>query len=239
MTVNDVIRARCQQSNALSTWTKQLAPAIHPCCRRHDFAVCAVDLALEHHRSIVLLTEAGELGSAAALLRPLLEAAASASWLVYAATDNQILALPTDPHAQAAAEDLPMLKELASDLLPYFEAMSTLIQGLAKKGNGAARWLHKYTHGGTPQLARRDRVNGWLEGDVIAGLIRADMFAMAAAASLTALYEDAAFSAHVFGSRDALSAEFSLKSSTPMPQPPPHQMPTPDKGCCGTPLLVE
>src|SRR5512139_2777593 len=178
MGVHDVIAARCQQARALWMQTEQLAPAIRPCCRRHDFAVCAVDLALEHHRSIVVLTEAGELGSAAALQRPLLEAAASASWLVYAATDDQIMALPTDPNVQAAKENLPMLAALADDLLPYFEAMSILIQGLAKKGNGTARWLHKYTHGGTPQLVRRGGVNGWMEGDVILGLIRADMFAM-------------------------------------------------------------
>lgn len=151
MAVNDVITARCQQSRALWAKTEDLAPAIRPCCRRHDFAVCAADLALEHQRAIVRLVEAGELGSAAALQRPLLEASASASWLVYAASDETIMALPTDPNVQSAREDLPMLGELAGDLLPYFPAMTTLIQGLAKKGNGAARWLHKYTHGGTPQ----------------------------------------------------------------------------------------
>ena len=184
MTVNDVIQDRCQQSKALSTQTMQLAPAIHACCRRHDLAVCAVDLALEHHRSIAMLIEAGELGSAAALMRPLLEAAASASWLVYAATDDRIMTLPTDPKVVSAPQDIPTLSKMADALLPYFPAMSTLIEGLASAGPGSARWLHKYTHGGTPQLARRDRANGWLEGDVILGLIRADMFAMAAAASM-------------------------------------------------------
>lgn len=238
MAVNDVVAARCQQSRASWSQIERLAPAIRPCCRRHDFAVCSVDLALEHQRAIVRLTEAGELGSAAALQRPLLEAAASASWLVYAATDETILALPTDPNDQAAKEDLPMLGQLADDLFPYFPDMAILTKGLAKKGDGAARWLHKYTHGGTPQLTRRDHVNGWSEGDVIANLIRADMFAIAAVAALTVLYEDGPFKAHVFTARDTLAAEMNAKFRTAIPSGLPHQLPTPDKSCCGSPLFT-
>lgn len=238
MAVNDVIAARCQQSRDFRTKLEQLRPAIQPCCRRHDFAVCSVDLALEHQRAIVRLVEAGELGSAAALQRPLLEAAASASWLVYAASDETILGLPTDPTVQSAKEDLPMLGKLADDLLPYFPAMATLIQGLAKKGNGAALWLHKYTHGGTPQLARRDLVNGWTERDVIAGLIRSEMFAVAAVSVLTVLYDTAPFKAHVFAARNALAVEMNVKFHTAIPGDLPHQLPTPDKACCGSPLFM-
>lgn len=238
MTVNEVIEARCRQSRELARLTERLAPTIKPCCRRHDFAVCAVDLALEHHRAIVRLMDVGEIGAAAALFRPLIEAAAAAFWLVYAAADGDVLALPTDPKNEAASEDVPMLGEMATALLPYFPAMATLINGLARKGDGAARWLHKYTHGGTPQLARRDRTRGWTEADVILGLIRADLFAMTAASVLTVIHGDDAFRAHVFGTRDELSKELSATFEIAVPDDQPHHHPAPNKSCCGEPLFA-
>lgn len=237
MIVSDGIKARCQQSRVLAAATTRLAPVIRQCCRRHDFAICAVELALEHQRSHVQLVEAGELGSAAALFRPLLEAAASASWLIYAATDEQILALPTDPNVLSSPHDIPMLGDMATALLPYFPDMSIMIEGLARKGTGAARWLHKFTHGGTPQLARRDRLNGWLEGEVIAGLIRSEMFAIAALSNVTVLYADPVFRSHVFTARDHLAAEMNEKLGSSIPLDRPHELPIPDKACCGSPLF--
>ena len=108
-------------------------PAVTPCCRRHDFAACAIDLALEHHRAIVMLVEAGELGTAVALIRPLLEASASAFWLVYAASDEKIMALPTEPAVETSDHDIPMLGEMATALTPYFPAIVGLTEGLSKK----------------------------------------------------------------------------------------------------------
>lgn len=174
---NEVIQDRCRQSRTLASQIEQLMPTVSPCCRRHDFAACAVDLALGHHRAIVMLVEVGELGTAAALIRPLLEASASAFWLVYAASGEEVMALPTEPAVETSDHDIPMLSEMATALTPYFPEIVTLTGALSKKGSRTARWLHKYTHGGTPQLARRDRANGWLEAEVILALLRADMFA--------------------------------------------------------------
>jgi hypothetical protein len=238
MIVSDGIKARCQQSRVLAAATTQLAPVIRPCCRRHDFATCAVELALEHQRSHVQLVEAGELGSAAALFRPLLEAAASASWLIYAATDEEILTLPTDPNVLSSPHDIPMLGDMATALLPYFPDMSIMIAGLARKGAGAARWLHKFTHGGTPQLARRERMSGWLELEVIAGLIRSDMFAIAALSNVTVRCPDPAFRSHVFMTRDRLAAEMNETIGSSIPLDRPHELPVPDKACCGSPLFM-
>lgn len=236
--VNEVVEDRCRQSRTLAGQIERLMPAVTPCCRRHDFAACAIDLALEHHRAIVMLVEAGELGTAAALIRPLLEASASAFWLVYAASDEQITALPTEPAVETSEHDIPMLGEMATALTPYFPAIVGLTDGLSKKGSRTARWLHKYTHGGTPQLARRDRANGWLEAEVILALLRADLFVVLGASVQTVLSANEDLRRYVFGQRDALGAEVASKFGTTVPGGQPQAHPTPDKGCCGVPLLA-
>lgn len=236
--VNEVVEDRCRQSRALAGQIEQLMPAITPCCRRHDFAACAIDLALEHHRAIVTLVEVGELGTAAALIRPLLEASASAFWLVYAASDEKIAALPTEPTVETSNHDIPMLGEMATALTPFFPAIVGLTDGLSKKGSRTARWLHKYTHGGTPQLARRDRANGWLEAEVILALLRADLFAVLGASVQTVLSANDDLRRYVFGQRDALGAEVASKFGAAVPGGQPQAHPAPDKSCCGAPLFA-
>lgn len=235
---NQVIQDRCRQSKMLASQIELLMPPLNPCCRRHDFAACAVDLALEHHRAIVMLVEAGELGTAAALIRPLLEASASAFWLVYAASDEEVVALPTEPEVDTSDHDIPMLSEMAKALTPYFPTIAGLTEGLSKKGSRTARWLHKYTHGGTPQLARRDRANGWLEAEVILALLRADLFAVLGASVRTVLSPNDDLCRYVFGQRDALGDEVARKFGAEIPEGQPHAHPAPDRGCCGASLFA-
>lgn len=185
-----------------------------------------------------MLVAAGEFGTAAALIRPLLEASASAFWLVYAASDEQIAALPTEPSVETSEHDIPMLREMAKELTPYFPAIVGLTDGLSTKGSRTARWLHKYTHGGTPQLARRDRVSGWLEGEVILGLLRADLFVVLGASVMTVLSPDDALRRYVFGQRDALAAEVANKFGAIVPGAQPQAHPVSNRSCCGTPLFA-
>lgn len=235
---NQVVEDRCRQSRTLAAQIEQLMPTVSPCCRRHDFAACAIDLALEHHLAIAMLVEAGKFGTAAALIRPLLEASASAFWLVYAASDEEVMALPTEPAAETSDHDIPMLSEMATALTPYFPAIVTLTEALSKKGSRTARWLHKYTHGGTPQLARRDPANGWLESEVVLALLRADMFAVLGASVQTVLSSKDDLSRYVFGQRDALGAELASKFGAATPEGQPQTHPASDRGCCGTPLFA-
>lgn len=236
--INAVVQSRCRQSGMLAVEIEQLMLPVTPCCRRHDFAACAIDLALEHHRAIVVLVEAGMLGTAAALIRPLLEASASSFWLVYAASDAEIMALPTEPVVETSDNDIPMLGEMLTALTPYFPAIVGLTDGLSKKGSRTARWLHKYTHGGTPQLARRDRASGWLESEMILALLRSDLFAVLGASVQTVLSADDNLRRYVFGQRDALGAELVNKFGAVVPDGQPQAHPEPDKGHCGPPLFA-
>ena len=147
------------------------------------------------------------------------------------------MALPTEPAVETSDHDIPMLGEMATALTPYFPAIVGLTDGLSRKGSQTARWLHKYTHGGTPQLARRDRTNGWLEAEVILALLRADLFAVLGASVRTVLSESEDLRSYVFGQRDALGAEVSNKFGAAVPEGQPQAHPMPDKGCCGAPLF--
>jgi hypothetical protein len=235
----NAVEDRCRQSRTLAAQIEQLMPVVTPCCRRHDLAACAMDLALEHHRAIVMLVEAGALGTAAALIRPLLEASTSAFWLVYAASDEEIAALPTEPTVETSDKDIPMLGSMVISLKPYFPAIAGLSDALSPRGTRTARWLHKFTHGGTPQLARRDRASGWLESDVVLALLRADLFAVLGASVQTVLTANDDLRRFVFAQRDILGAEFASKFGTAIPSGLPQAHPKPVKGCCDEPLFAE
>ncbi|MGH8213593.1 MAG: DUF6988 family protein [Rhodanobacteraceae bacterium] len=193
---------------------------------------------MEHHRAITTLVEAGHLGSAAALIRPLLETAASVFWLVYSATDNEILAFRTAHADETSKEDIPTLGAMATALKDHFQAISTLTDGLARKGNRTAIWLHKYTHGGTPQLVRRDRVNGWLEGEVVLALLRADVFVVLGASVRTVLSEERNFHQYIFEQRDVLASELMYRFGVAVPSGQSRVHPAPDKQCCGPALFA-
>jgi hypothetical protein len=127
---------------------------------------------------------------------------------------------------------------MAKELTPYFPAIVGLTDGLSKKGIGTARWLHKYTHGGTPQLARQDRVSGWLEGEVILGLLRADLFVVLGASVMTVLFTNDELRRYPFGQRDALGAEAASTFGATVPGAQPQAHPAPNKSCSGTSLFA-
>lgn len=150
---------------------------------------------------------------------------------MYVASCNEICGLPTTT-VENASTDIPMLSEMARLLVPIFPDIQTLVDDL-KKG-GRARWLHKYTHGGTPQLVRRGP--GWTEGEVMLTLIRADLFAVLGAALETAISPNPALSTYSFGRRDELAEEVSrLFGLPPIPQQP-HGLPAALADGCGPPF---
>ena len=228
-----VIRERILKSREQNDRIKALLPGGGAPSLRANFARCAIDLAIEHHSGLIRVAEAGEYGTAAALLRPLLESSTSAFWFMYVATCAEIRALPRTA-VEDASTDIPMLGEMARLLVPIFPAVQTLVNEL-KKG-GRAKWLHKYTHGGTPQLIRRSP--GWTEGEVMLTLIRGDMFAVLGACLETVIASNPALSTYGFGRRDELAEEITSLFGVPQIAQQPHCLPVALTEGCGPPFDI-
>lgn len=226
-----VIQERASRSRKQNDRIKSLLPGGVAPSLRANFARCAVDLAMEHHSGLIRVVEAGEYGTAAALLRPLLESSTAAFWCMYVATCEEIRALPTNA-VENAGEDIPMLRDMARSLVPIFPAVQTFVDEL--KRGGRAKWLHKYTHGGTPQLVRR--YPGWTEGEMMFTLLRADLFAVLGACLETAIAPNPTLSDYGFGRRDQLAEEMTTLFSIPPVAPQPHGLPPALTDGCGPPF---
>lgn len=214
----NIILDRCAESRQQNERFRSLLPEVASTSLRVDFARCAIDLALEHHSALIRLVEASEYGAAAALLRPILEASTIGFWFVYVASCEEIQGLQLDG-ADNPIDDVPMLGAMAAQLATTFPLIQGLVDGL-KKG-GAAKWLHKYAHGGTPQLNRRIGP-GWTEGDVMLMLIRADLFSVLAGCLETVLASNPPLSSYGFTRRDQLGGELHREFGAPeVPQQPP------------------
>jgi hypothetical protein len=212
---------RCQQSRAHNDRMRSLIPKGVAPSLRTNFARCAIDLAMEHHSALIRVTEAGEYGTAGALLRPVLEASTAGYWFVYAATCREIQALPTTSVDNPEA-DIPILGDMLKPLVSIFPDIQKLSDGF--KRGGQAKWLHKYTHGGAPQLTRRVN-DGWTEDEVILTLIRSDMFSVLAACLETVIAPSAPLTEYGFNYRDELAFELQTKWVVdPIPWRP-HRLP--------------
>lgn len=203
---SDILFQRLADSGRLNTELRQRVSQMTPCCLRHQFSLSAVDLALEHHQAIGRLFRKGLHGSAAALVRSLAEATTAAYWFNYIASDDEVAKLPTDPMAEAEQIDVPKLLAVSQKLVTLFPPMSGIRDALQSRGPESLRWLHKYTHGGTPQLLRRPFALGWTEFEVHHKLLLADLLAGGAAQSTIVFRPDPALDAAVVGIRHALDA---------------------------------
>lgn len=211
-----VIHERCTESREQNDRLRAFLLPTPSVSLRMDFARCAIDLALEHHSAFIRLVEAGEYGSAGALLRPILEASTIGFWFVYVAPLEMVERLSQDKQDNPV-EDVPMLGDMAKALVSTFPPIQGLVDGL--KRGGPMKWLHKYAHGGTPQLNRRIG-SGWEEGEVVLSLIRADLFCVLAGCLETVLAPNPQLFAYGFHRRDELAEEFCVKFNAP---PIPHQ----------------
>jgi len=228
-----VIRERIMRCREQNDRIKHLLPRGVAPSLRADFARCAVDLAIEHHSGLIGVAAAGEYGTAAALLKPLLESSTAAFWFMYAATCTEIRGLPTTA-VENASSDIPMLGDMARLLVPIFPPVQVIVDELRK--GGRAKWLHKYTHGGTPQLIRRGP--GWTEAEVMLTLVRGDLFSILGACLETVIAPNPALSAYGFGRRDELGKEMSALFGVPEIAPQPHSLPSAQLDGCGPPFNV-
>lgn len=217
----NLILARCADSRRQNQQLRSLLPAVASVTLRAEFARCAIDLAVEHHSALIRVVEAGEYGAAAALLRPTLEASTIGFWFAYVASREEIDRLQAN-QGENPVEDVPMLRDMARQLIPSFPALQAIVDGF--KTGGAAKWLHKYAHGGTPQLNRRTD-SGWTEEEVMLMLVRADLFGVLAGCLETVLSPNPELSVYSFTRRDELGAEFQCRFGGAGVPPQPHELP--------------
>lgn len=228
------IRMRCAESLQQNETLRRLLPGAGPDTLRADFARCAIDLALEHHSAVIGLVLHEHYGSAAALLRPLLESAASAHWLIYVADCDCISDLERTARGESN-RDIPDLDRMLKALLKTFPAAGNLWRSLQSKGPGT--WLHKFTHGGVLQLQKRGVLDGWTEQEAQMHLLCADQFAVLAATVGTVIHEAPDLAGYVFPRRDALVEELVGMGLAASIEPQPNHLPEPLSDRCGRPAL--
>lgn len=111
---------------------------------RSRLSLALLQLAQEHHSSIVLLLEHRQYGSAFALLRPLYEAFVRGVWLARIASENEVIRYQRDDQFS-----LRGLAEKVSEL-PAFGGTS-----FAATAKSALNAMHSYTHNGYLASVRR------------------------------------------------------------------------------------
>ena len=199
----DMVLQRCAVSRQRNERMRSLTLSSAASSLRTNFARCSIDLALEHHSAFTRVVAAGEYGTAGALLRPLLEASTTGYWFVYAASCDEIRKLHTTS-VDTPEVDIPDLQAMLRALTPIFPPIARISADL--KRGGRAKWLHKYTHGGTPQLTRRLAV-GWSDGEALRMLMQADMFATLSVLLENVIDPREELARFGFGTRDELTLE--------------------------------
>ena len=111
---------------------------------RSRLSLALLQLAQEHHASIVLLVEHRQYGSAFTLMRPLYEAFVRGVWAARIATDNDLVLYQDDQQFG--------LKQLAAKVAKQAQFEGTNFAALAGRALNA---MHSYTHNGYLASVRR------------------------------------------------------------------------------------
>lgn len=121
---------------------------------RHEVALVACGLALEHALGLRLLVRTACYSSALAMMRLQYEAIARGVWLLYAASDPQIeiLSSPLTVGSEAAAKKMPMFSVMLSQIIEKAPPQpSRMLQGF-KVMNWDA--MNSFIHSGVHPLRR-------------------------------------------------------------------------------------
>ncbi|MEF3080782.1 hypothetical protein V3391_00945 [Luteimonas sp. SMYT11W] len=130
-----------------------------------------------------------------------------------------------------------MLRDMAADLTTVFPVIGAMVEGFKKNGSRSSKWMHQYTHGGTPQLTRRDPIGNWTDFDIALTLVRAEMFGLLAPAAEGALSGKADLLSFVFDRREAIAFDLNRIFGLGELGEGERAFPEPDKRCCGDPLF--
>ncbi|UKE73088.1 DUF6988 family protein [Xanthomonas graminis] len=199
-------------------------PTTRPPLLRADFARKAIDLAIEHHSAIIGLVMHQHYASAGALLRPLLESAACAFWLMYSASSDRVLELEKASRGLSTA-DTPTLGDMLKSLKGVLPDAEDLRRSMENKGAGT--WLHKFTHGGLLQLGRRGNDQMWSEREILTHLVVGDLFLVTAISVGSLAYDAPELGALSFWHRDMLAKESAALQGLQSVPPQASQLPLP------------
>ncbi len=208
----DPLSLRCKQSTQQALTIHVRLPRQEPASPRHRLARCALALALEHHTSIITLSSLGNYSTAAALLRPLMEAGACAYWLVYACPPERLTMI------LGGQRDTPTLPKMLQALskVKGLDGVDALARMLPRQG----RYLDSYTHGGMSQLGERDWKTPFSLERALHTVMVADMFAVAATAVATVIYEAPDLFEYLGERRDQIRQEIITTRGHAVPQTP-------------------
>lgn len=126
---------------------------------RHEAAIAAAEVALEHGVSLNALFELGMGNSAVALLRLEYEALLRSAWILYAATEAQVkkVSAPLTRESADAAKNLPNAQEMVEALEREMKAdpgLAGLVAPLRELRDAAWKPMNAFVHCGIHPLAR-------------------------------------------------------------------------------------
>ena len=121
---------------------------------RHEVALVACGIALEHALSLRLLVRTSCYTSALSLIRLQYESLTRGVWLMYAATDLQVqkLASPLTLEAEKFARKMPMFKDMLDEVVKTApDQASRMLMGFKEVNYHA---MNSYVHSGIHPLRR-------------------------------------------------------------------------------------
>ena len=145
--LTDVVNKRVAQSEDLINWLDRFIEGLSiPTNNRAIIVASCLDVALEHHKSIVLTTSASFHGSAFALFRIEFEAYIRGVWLSYCASDNEV---------ERFKENDKLDRKLGA-MIDDLEAQEAFNVGVLSKIKQRS-WdvMCSFTHTGREQVIRR------------------------------------------------------------------------------------
>jgi hypothetical protein len=159
---------------------------------RNRVAVGCLDMALEHHKALVLLIANALYGTAAALVRLIFDSYVRGCWLKYCATDSQIENFKTDKLNMK-------LFQFINDLEKH-EAFNGGTLTHVKKTSYDA--MNSFTHSGFLQVVRRNTSKSiepnYSDGELIDALETADSFSILTAIAISDLASNEKLALEVF-----------------------------------------
>jgi hypothetical protein len=150
--------------------------------KRNTVFVALCSLAIEHHGAIIVLTRDDQhVGSALALLRPLIESCLRAIWTLHCAGDSEIDAIVKQ------SKDFPSLAECGKAVSDPFGSEG--YPGLLLLPRNYRNQLHGFTHSGVEQLQLRIGERLQVRPDYPAGTICTLLKTSSMWANITAIQE--------------------------------------------------